>query len=267
MPDIDNLKDGKIFMCADDTTLYAIAPNHDLVAIILNKTEFLLMSRKKFNGPVQCIKLGGSKINQVKSTRCLGLQIDCNLCWNSNVSELILSFTQKLNLLKSLYFLPTNAKLDFYFKVILPSINYGILVWGSCGKTLFNELEKIHVRAAKVILGLDWYTPKRDVLAKAKWFTLKTMYKQQLLFFSYKHYYNLLTTEMQSLLTKRSHRYELRDKISYVVPKPNTEYLKKSISYQAVTLWNSVDKELKSTNSFARFKEAVKALYQSSYIK
>ena len=152
-----------------------------------DKTEFLLMSRKKFIGPLQSIKLGGSTIKQVKSTWCLGLQIDCNLNWNSHVSELILSFTQKLNLLKSLYFLPTNAKLDFYFKVVLPSINYGILVWGSCGKTL----------------------------------------------------------------KKTSHRYELRDKITYVLPKPNTEHLKKSISYQAVSLWNSVDKELKSTNSLA----------------
>ena len=72
---------------------------------------------------------------------------------------------------------------------------------------------------------------------------------------------------MQSLMTKTSHRYELRDKIIYVVPKPNTEYLKKFILYQAVTLWNSVDKELQSTNPFDRFKKAVKALYQSPYIK
>ena len=181
-------------MYADDTTLYAIASNHDMVAIILNKileklfkwccqnrltphpekTEFMLMSRKTFIGPLQCFKLGGSTIKQVKSTRCSGLQIDCNL---NHVSELILSFTQKLNLLKSLYFHSINAKLDFYFKVVSPSVDYGILVWGSCGKTLFNELEKIHVRAAKVILGLDWYTPGKDVLPKAKWFRLNTMYR------------------------------------------------------------------------------------------
>ena len=105
--------------------------------------------------------------------------IDCNINWNSHVLELILSFTQKLNFLKSLYFLPVNAKLYFYFKfvVVLLSINYGILIWGSCGKTIFNELAKIHVRVAKDIVDLDWYTPGKDVLVKAKWFTLNTMYK------------------------------------------------------------------------------------------
>ena len=88
------------------------------------------------------------------------------------------------------------------------------------------------------------------------------MYEQQLLSFSYKHYYNLLPEGLQSLLVKTSHRYELRNKITYVVPKPNTEYLKKSISYKAVTLWNSVDKELKLTNSLVRFKTSVKALHR-----
>jgi hypothetical protein len=280
MPDIDDLEEGEVYMYADDTTLYAIAPNHDLVANILNrilgklykwccenrltphpdKTEFMLMSRRKFIGPLQCIKLGESQIKQVVSTRCLGLQIDRNLSWNSHVSQLILSFSQKLNLLKSLYFLPIQAKLDFYFKVVLPSITYGILIWGSCGKTMFNELERIHVRAAKVIFGLDWYTSGIDVLAKVKWFTLNTMYKQQLLYLAYKNYYNLLPATLQSLFIKTSHHYGLRNKITYVVPKPNTDYLKKSISYQAVTLWNSVDKELKSTETLARFKKSVKAL-------
>jgi hypothetical protein len=280
MPDIDDLEEGEVYMYADDTTLYAIAPNHDLVANILNrilgklykwccenrltphpdKTEFMLMSRRKFIGPLQCIKLGESQIKQVVSTRCLGLQIDRNLSWNSHVSQLILSFSQKLNLLKSLYFLPIQAKLDFYFKVVLPSITYGILIWGSCGKTMFNELERIHVRAAKVIFGLDWYTSGIDVLAKVKWFTLNTMYKQQLLYLAYKNYYNLLPATLQSLFIKTSHHYGLRHKITYVVPKPNTDYLKKSISYQAVTLWNSVDKELKSTETLARFKKSVKAL-------
>ena len=65
---------------------------------------------------------------------------------------------------------------------------------------------------------------------------------------------------LQSLFIKTGHRYELRNKMTYVLPKPNTDYLKKSISYQAVTLWNSLDKERKSTESLAKFKKSVKAL-------
>ena len=84
-------------MC--DTTLYAFAPTQDLVAEILNKilsklylwcchnqlpphpdkTECMIMSRRRFIGPLQCLKLGESQIKRVESTRCLGLEIDCHL--------------------------------------------------------------------------------------------------------------------------------------------------------------------------------------------
>ncbi len=206
MPDIDDLEEGEVYMYADDTTLYAIAPNHDLVANILNR---ILGKLYKW-----CCENRLTPYSVIQS-----------------IPQLILSFSQKLNLLKSLYFLPIQAKLDFYLKVVLPSITYGILIWGSCGKTMFNELERIHVRAAKVIFGLDWYTSGKDVLAKVKWFTLNTMYKQQLLYLTYKNYYNLQPATLQSLFIKTSHHYGLRNKITYVVPKPNTDYLKKSISY------------------------------------
>ena len=72
-----------------------------------------------------------------------------------HVTELIKFFSQKLNLLRSLYFLPITVRADFDFKVFLPSVNYGLVVWGSCGKSLFDELEnKIHVSAARIIYGL-----------------------------------------------------------------------------------------------------------------
>jgi hypothetical protein len=113
-------------------------------------------------------QIGGNQIKQVVSTRCLGLQIDCNLGWSSHVSDLILSFSQKLNLLKSLYFLPINAKLDFYFKVVLPSITYGILIWGSCGKTLFDEYMSDQRK-----LSLAWIGTPQEKMFSQKWSGLR----------------------------------------------------------------------------------------------
>ena len=138
----------------------------------------MLLTRGHFIGPLQEIKLGDSCIKQVKITRCVGVEIDSQLKWNIHVNELIRSFTQKLNLLRSLYFLPTKVRADFYFKIILPSVTYGLVIWGSCGKTLLSELERIHVRAAKLIYGMDWYTPSEEVLARAEWTTIGHMYSQ-----------------------------------------------------------------------------------------
>ena len=119
-----------------------------------SKTEYMLLSgRGQLTGPKQAIKMGDYVIEEVVSTRCLGVQINNALKWD-HVSELAKLFTQKLNLLQSLYFLPRQVRTDFYFGVILPSVTYGMLVWGSFGQTSFSNLEFIHVRAAKIIVNL-----------------------------------------------------------------------------------------------------------------
>ena len=42
------------------------------------------------------------------------------------------SFATKLDLLKRSRFLPKSVLRDFYFKVILPSVKYGLVLWGAC---------------------------------------------------------------------------------------------------------------------------------------
>ena len=140
--------------------------------------------------------MGDYVIEEVVSTRCLGVQINNTLKWDHHVSELTKSFTQKLNLLKPPYFLPRQAKTDFYVGVILHFVTYGTMVWGSCGKVRFSELESIHVRAAKVILNLDLCTPSKEVLATAKWNTLETMYEKRLLILAHQAYHPLLPCPM-----------------------------------------------------------------------
>ena len=167
---LDIIQDEKvdIEMFADDTTINAMGQNPDIVANTLNnilkklsiwclknsltphlgKTEYVLLGCPKFKGPFQKIRFGNATIKRVYSKSCLGLKIDSGLKWNIHTQDLVKSLTQKLNVLKSFYFLPLQARLEFYYRVIIPSITYGILIWGSVGKSIFDKLERIHTRAA-----------------------------------------------------------------------------------------------------------------------
>ena len=140
---------------------------------------------------------------QVQSKTCLGLKIDSCLKWDIHTSELMVSYNRKLNLLKSFYFLPIQGRLDFYFKVILPSITYGIPIRGSVGKTAFwyCRLEKIHIRAARIIHGYAWDTPALDVQRSANWrpLSLKLFYHLKLLSLVFNSYHNLSTLPLQNL--------------------------------------------------------------------
>jgi hypothetical protein len=146
LPDITKDVDDETEMYADDTTIYAVGKTPDIVANSLNsilhklsiwcqdnlltphlgKTEYMLLGCSNFTGPFQDIRFAGGSIKQVHSKLSLGVKIDSGLKWNLHTSELVLSFNSKLSLLKPLYFLPKQAKLDFYFKVIIPSITYGV---------------------------------------------------------------------------------------------------------------------------------------------
>ena len=88
LPDIINDNDGVIHMYADDTTMYVVATSPDLVIMVLNKilallfewccrslltphlgkTEFMLLSRSRFVGPLPGLKFGNCYIEQVTSS-------------------------------------------------------------------------------------------------------------------------------------------------------------------------------------------------------
>ena len=82
--------------------------------------------------------------------------------------------------------LPQKQLEDFYIKVILPSVTYGLTVWGSCNKTHLNNLEKLRARAGRIVYGLPWDTSAEDVLMPTGWDTLETMYKLRLTEFVFK---------------------------------------------------------------------------------
>ena len=166
--------------------------------------------------------------------------MDNELKWDTHVNELIKSYTKKLNLLRSMHFLPVKPRTDFYFKVILPSVTYGIAVWGSCGSMLFTELEKIHVRAAKIIYKLDWLTPSEEVLQRVNWHTLKTAYITRMLVLTYTSFHGTAPTGIQERFQKYNCKYDLRRKNCFTLPKPTSNFLIKSVRYSAAKLWNGL---------------------------
>ena len=79
------------------------------------------------------------------------------------------SFAKKLGV----RFLPRTVRQDLYFKVILPSVTYGLILWGSCcNSDLFQSLERLHCRAARLIFNLPKDMASVDVLPRAQWPTL-----------------------------------------------------------------------------------------------
>ena len=93
----------------------------------------------------------------------------CLLFFNNNNLEFKKNFSNKLDLLKRSRFLPRHVLLKFYYTVILPSVKYGIILWGSCTNSdLVNSVNSLHCRAARIIFNLPRHMPSTEVLTYAQ---------------------------------------------------------------------------------------------------
>ena len=158
-------------MFADDTTIYYVG--HDIKEIInmLNniggqvnewckrnqltihtgKSEAMIITRQDFNGPLRPAMIGNEIIKYVRKATSLGIQIDNLLRWELQVKKVIKSFTAKVGQLRRISYLPIKVKEEIYFKTMILTVTYGIIVWGTCSPSLMKDIERTHVRAVKTI--------------------------------------------------------------------------------------------------------------------
>ncbi|CAH3046488.1 unnamed protein product [Porites lobata] len=70
---------------------------------------------------------------------------------------------------------------------------------------------------------------------------------------------------LQNLFHERSTDYDLRNSFhKLTLPRPRTNYLKRSFSYSGALLWNSLPENVRETKSVRKFKEQIKHVFESS---
>ena len=91
------------------------------------------------------------------------------MSWSDHAANVAKSFASKLSLLRLMRFLPRKPLEDFYTRLIMPSVTYGLTVckgWTNC--------------------GLPWGTSAEEVVTRTGWDSLETMYKLRLTEFFFK---------------------------------------------------------------------------------
>ena len=175
----------------------------------------------------------------------------------------------KPRIFKRSRFLPCHMLLDLYFKIILPSVTYAWLIWGSfTNKDGFHALESLHCRAARLIYCFTRDMPSVDVLKEAKWDSLFSMYKVRLATLAYKFFNDCAPASMDHILVKNDRMYNLRNRNKVIVPRFNSYYMKNSIAHRASIVWNLLTPNLPVDYNVKNFTSMVtksKALYNLDY--
>ena len=225
------------------------------------KTEFMIIaSNHRINQLVHNprVLFGNQYINRVFQSKLLGVLIDDKLCWERHINEVIVP-----KVLKALWmlrvvreFLPISLLSNLYKSLIQPHFDYCSSLWGNCGAGLKEKLQKLQNRAARIITKSGYEVRSSQILGDLNWLDLEARRKHQKSVLMYKIFQGDAPTCLQDLFKNSNtvHQYNLRCSDSNLaLPKPNTEYLRRSLAFSGAALWNSIPKEIRNCGNLSQF--------------
>ena len=229
------------------------------------KTEFMVISsRQKLHSLND--KIEGVKINQTDHSKALGLNIDENLSWKEHIHAVSKKVASSIGALKRIRpFISMHTAIKIYKGLIESHFDYCSVVWDGLSQQLNEKLQKLQNRAARVITKSSYNTNSSYLLNSLSWDNLSVRRTKQKANLMYKCVNKLAPNYLCNMFTSRALSFDLRDASQKLcLPKPRTDYLKRSFSYSGASLWNDLPEDIRTIKSLRNFKRRIdKWLYVS----
>jgi hypothetical protein len=190
----------------------------------------------------------------------LGIYLSSTLSWSVQIKEVCLKANRKLSVLRSVKLL-SRQTLDLLYKITVRSvIDYALPVYlKTLNITEIARLEQIQYRAAKVVTGGLHFTSKEKLNTELGWESIQK--RSDILGLNIFHKIHLHETRplIRSCMPKLDFEREhfLRSKGGYIPFKNTGSKFKTSFFPYHSELWNSLPKNIQSTN-LIDFKEFTK---------
>ena len=137
-------------------------PRANKLTLNMTKTaEFMLTGSRQRLSTVTVsptLAINDFRVTQVATAKSLGVTIDDNLDWGSHMEKIIKKVSSGIGAIKRVLKAPCpQATLQLIYQALIhPHFNYCNTVWGNCGITLRNKLQKLQNRAARVLTFSDY---------------------------------------------------------------------------------------------------------------
>ena len=272
-------------MFADDTNLTAsgdsvpivqAAVNSDLenlrkwliankLSLNVAKTEFMLIGSKsmikKISDPQPNVFINNKQIKRVYKCKTLGLTIDQYLSWKSNTEIICKKICAGISAIRRIKpFVDKQTPISIYNAIVRPYFDYCCEVWDVFGETQSKRLQKLQNRAARIILDASNDVNHTIALHTLGWEPLSMERKKAKAKMMFKILNNMGPRSLTDLFSYKSEKteYHLRDiSKSLCLPKPQTDYMKKSFMYDGAKLWNSIPKNIRESKSLSSFHQKI----------
>ena len=261
-------------MYADDNTLSFSHKNKDNLIETLEKESRSLIEWFNTNqmqanpDKFQAITIGNKSNKEITSftieqnnipcennVKLLGIEIDYQLNFDTQIANLCKKAARQLNVLQRLSkFLNFETRKIIFKTFIRSNFNYCPLAWHFCSKASTDKLEKIQYRALRIVFK-DYTSTYQQLLNKMNLTTLHHSRLRTIAIETFKCIHSLSPDFLNNLVTiKNNNSYNFRYTNILDTPRVRTErYGKNSFRFEAVRVWNSLPNEMRTVQEYKDF--------------
>ena len=214
------------------------------------KTKSMIITTRQkhqVNRSALKLSLNNTIIEQVREHKVLGVIIDEDLKWQSQINALTSKFSRSLFLLNKLKpYIDTDAKKIFFHAHCLCHINYASVIWDGAASRHFKRLQSLFKRAVKIILP-DPLLSQYEKHSQLNILPLQKHLNVNKCLFLYKIQNALAPDYLSHFLIPSSNRYASKN---YILPRTRIDLYKSSIAFSGASLWNTLPSDIKTCSSF-----------------
>lgn len=152
------------------------------------------------------LNINGTPINQVWTSKSLGVLIDANLAWGSHIGELARKVASGIAAIKRVRQFASPATLHLIYKALIqPHFDYCSVVWGSCGVKLADKLQNLQNCAVRALTFSSYDTDALHLFQNLNWKNLRNKRNIQKALMVFKSFNGLAPEYLSSKFIALSH--------------------------------------------------------------
>ena len=165
------------------------------------------------------------------------------------------------------HFVPTRIFHVLYCTLVLPYLNYCILIWGDTFKSYLDKLIKLQKLAIRTVSNSHYRSHTEPNFAKYNVLTVTDMHTLELGTFMYRNSVNELPSSFNNHFTKRSevHNFLTRHGNHLSLTKNKKTFSDHSVRTTGPRLWNALENSIRASKSVKHFRNQMKQKLISSY--
>ena len=229
-----------------------------LVTFSAPKTKSMVVSRKRdahLNPP---LSFDNSVVDEVSNHKHLGIVLSNDLGWANHIDEICTKAMRRLDVIQSFKFkLDRNALERFYMSFVLPIMEYGDVVWAGSPDCDLEKLDKVHIRAMRIITGATERSNINSMYEDLGWVSLSRRRLIHRLTLFYKITNNMTPQYLADIVPPTvgdRQIYNLRSRDNITQIHAQKQRYTKSFFPATIREWNSLPMEIRNSPTLCTFK-------------